>query len=403
MISSRCHQASSWWQRVWAGRAPAEGRIASLQILRATAALLVLFQHATDVFAPMASPGGMAFRRSFGPFGSSGVDLFFVISGFVIAHNISSTRSTAPHLFLLGRMIRILPLFWLMSAIFAVQILSTGVAIAPAIWINTLTLIPITGNPNFIYPLLFVGWSLAFELAFYMITAVTLALPRRWRTAILLPLLLSLATAALIRGPSGGAPAIFLNAIMIEFALGVAAWMIWRAGLTAHIAGCLFSIGVVLFVSGLCVNVGQGFQTSAAEIITDVTSLRRSLVWGLPAAMMVLGLVAAPPLTGTVSKILGLIGNASFSLYLLHPLVFFQIGRMHLLDWVGHDPAFMAILLAIPIALALAMHHLVERPLMRWAKIASARPSRSSRDETAIFSGQGRRGALLPSSTAGAG
>jgi exopolysaccharide production protein ExoZ len=361
-----------------------------LQILRAIAALLVLFQHAADVPTPMISPSGAAFRQHFGPFGSAGVDLFFVISGFVIAHSISATRSAPSHRFLLGRAIRILPLFWLMSALYALQLSVTGVTIAPALWANTITLIPLSDDPNFTYPLLFVGWSLGFELAFYIVAAATLALPRRWRTALLLPLLLSLAMAALIRGPTGGAPAIFLNAIMTEFALGVAAWMIWRGGVNAKIAACLLSAGIVLIVSGLFLNVGQGFQTSAGEIITNVTGLRRSLIWGVPAAMMLLGLVAAPPTAGPLGRMLGQIGNASFSLYLLHLLVFFQISHMHLLDGVGNDPLFMALLLGIPVALALAMHHFIEKPMMRWGKIASAHPLWPSRGEQAPASGATR-------------
>lgn len=354
-------------------QAATDERLTSLQSLRAIAALLVLLHHVMKMPGPASSAGVYALKLTFGPFCSSGVDLFFVISGFVIAHSISSERAAPAHIFLAGRAIRIFPLFWVMSAIYGWQLWSSGSPISGTALANAITLMPLSGQEGYTYPILYVGWSLAFEIGFYILAGLTILQARARRAPALLILLTCLSAVGTFAGGLAGPMAFFLNPITLEFAFGVVAWILWRKGLNAKIAAGLTAVGFTLFVSGLFINIGQGFETDPAKIIANITSLQRALIWGLPAAMLLLGLVATSPLKGSADHLLARIGDASFSLYLVHPLVLFQIRQVRLPIWINNDLVFMALLILLSVAAALLMHEYIEKPIIRWGKIVTGK------------------------------
>src|SRR5689334_16478116 len=139
----------------------AADRVQSIQILRGVAALLVVCNHAIVVQAnfPEAMTGPFfpampALRNA----GAMGVDLFFVISGFVMAHSIAAShRAQTATEFLRNRAIRILPLFWLLSAIFAFRQWSLGISLPAVSLANNLTLLPLFDGTLYHLPVLVVG------------------------------------------------------------------------------------------------------------------------------------------------------------------------------------------------------------------------------------------------------
>ena len=342
-------------------------RLTALQDLRAVAALLVLFHHVAQTAGPTMTQASGSLRQGLGPLGSVGVDLFFVISGFVIAHGVSSTCTPAPHRFLVGRAIRILPLFWLVSAAFAWQLWLAGFSFPLPTISNTITLIPLPGQRGFSYPILYVGWSLAFELVFYSLAGLFLLVPRGRRVPLLLASLCGLAALGMVVKGSEGPASFFANMIFLEFACGVSAWLMWRRGISPAVGALLTFLGFLLLLSG-ALAFGSGIETDPALIISQATSGQRALAWGLPAAMILLGIVSLsndrPATGGWLSRL----GDASFSLYLIHPVVLFAAEHWKPLSWIANDLLFLLSLTILSLGAAALLHMFVERPIIRWGK-----------------------------------
>src|SRR5262249_11870730 len=118
--------------------------------------------------------------------GNAGVDLFFVISGFVMVHA-SSDLFGRPELrreFMWRRIIRIVPLYWIVSGVLLVHALIrysdlAAADLPPRVLIGSFFFIPTMRPSGDILPLLGVGWTLNYEMAFYLLLACSLALPKR--------------------------------------------------------------------------------------------------------------------------------------------------------------------------------------------------------------------------------
>ncbi len=280
-----------------------------IQTLRFVAALLVVLMHSTHyaserllVNVPIFSNGG------------AGVDIFFVISGFVMVISSKSLtdRNDGWKLFIVRRLIRIVPLYWLLLSVKVLTILFLPSLLRdstfdPIAIISSYLFLPSYNNEGEIAPILYVGWSLNFEMFFYSLLAIAMALridSLRFITAVFTLLCLL----AIVRTPDWPVASFYFDTIVLEFALGM---MIARAigkGLSLPAAVC---IGLILIGS-----------IGLAPTWEKVPTLWRPLVWGIPAAMIVMGVVGLEPvLKGHYPQLLLFMGSASYALYLVHPLI----------------------------------------------------------------------------------
>lgn len=170
-----------------------QNTLVSLQILRAVAAWLVVFHHYMQVIhldQAQSALGVFLIEH-----GYIGVEIFFVLSGFVIIHSLDH-RPVGAMNFLKGRLIRILPAYWIMTLLFVAVILviqpeamqSWGVSTLS--FVLSLMMIP-HHNPGGagIFPALTVGWSLIYEMLFYIVLAAWLMIsPRFWFLGVVLTL-----------------------------------------------------------------------------------------------------------------------------------------------------------------------------------------------------------------------
>ncbi len=158
-------------------------RLASIQILRAAAALSVALFHACQW-------SQMDFAV-----GAAGVDVFFVISGFVL-WTACEARPTTPGAFLLARAERVLPLYWIATLAVAAVALWRPEALS-IVYLQgrhlllSLLLIPHDDPMGGPFPLLPTGWTLTYEAFFYLVMALALAAPRDRRWTILSAVLLA--------------------------------------------------------------------------------------------------------------------------------------------------------------------------------------------------------------------
>jgi exopolysaccharide production protein ExoZ len=312
--------------------------LTNLQAVRAFAAIAVVIFH----FGLLP-----ATTLSF-PVGAAGVDLFFVLSGFIIAH--SSARS-ARH-FLAHRLIRVVPAYWIATALatlFTLRHLDPGEAFG---WlVQSLFYLPGPGGRP---ALIFVGWTLVYELAFYLLYWLALRFGPRRAPAVALPLLLILALVSLPGAP-GPWP------LLLEFALGVGIFLLSeRVAAVRTVPG---AAGLVL--AGLGVLLLPALPLLIGYRPDDYQSIERVLCWGLPSGAVVLGLIIAEHrgLAIKSSPVL-LLGAASYSIYLLHPIA---VGQLLQLSPVQPPLSWLYCLgaLTITVGLSVGFHLRVEAPLLR--------------------------------------
>lgn len=342
------------------------GILLGLQYLRFVAALLVVLTHSWQMI-PIVGQGNSILGTGFHG-GSSGVDLFFVISGFIMVH-ITSMRSVGPGQFMLDRIARIAPPYWVITIVMAaVLILAPTVfrsaSYDTASFVTSLLFIawPSTAVPG-AAPLLQIGWTLNYEMLFYAIFAAAMLVSNRYRVAVAGAAIVALMSLRLLY--EGGGNVIYefyTSTIMLEFIYGmILAVAFGSAGVSRRTALIALLLAVALF---------------AYAISHDVMRLSqlRSLIWGLPAAFVVASVVAID-LHGKVpvNRVLLMLGNASYAIYLTH---LFPLGALRKVwpmmpEFVrSSDLLLLLAAVAVSLAVGVGFYMMVERPLIKIAKSA---------------------------------
>lgn len=293
---------------------PRRHKLDEIQVLRGVAALAVVFHHyalAVQEYGPSRS---WIVSSNLGALGACGVDVFFVISGFIMVYVTSlDAGADAAREFLRRRVQRVLPLYWVWTTVVLMLWLS-GLALKshhfgwPYI-VASYLLIPVFNGASS-HPLLDPGWTLSFEMFFYVLFAVSIWLGGvRHRIVVLLAGFVITMLAALLTLPAGSAlRGMLTNPLILEFLYGVC---------VAHLVGRLdlgrrrVQVGRVLLVAGACALLAAAWINAPAPL--------RAFVWGIPSALVVAG---AALLTGKDRpRSLILLGDASYSLYLSHSLI----------------------------------------------------------------------------------
>ena len=293
-------------------------QLRSIQFLRGVACCAVVFLHVRFT-APIAG-----FEESWARLGAAGVDLFFVISGLIMA----TIAKPSPTRFLFDRFWRVMPLWWVVAL--------PWLLFVPFSWETlsaTLTLWPVYSE--FTKPALGVGWTLSFEMLFYL--TVALAVRFGWR----LPLCLF--GFALVGGLLFDS-AIFDwtgNPIIFEFLFGV---VVARLPKEERLGLPLIGLAALLFaVSPLSIYPWEvAINASVAWI--------RTIFWGVPAALLVYGSLCAERRFAKVPVVLG---AASYSIYLTHLAVVLALD----LYW--------PIEFALAVGAGFLVWKVVERPILR--------------------------------------
>ncbi len=328
-----------------------------VQALRGIAALMVVASHARYY---LDGTRWESLAKRFMEPGAQGVDLFFLVSGFIMVF--TTTRSDGSWryaaTFLAKRFARIWPVYAVMLLIVLVlQILWRGYASPWSDFIRSLAFLPVTTNnpPQFDLPLP-VGWTLNFEFYFYLVFGLSL-LAGRWRwlaffgwmvaTLIFLPLVLT-GTVSLSSHHNYAIGIGYMdqnvNPVIWEFVAGVAIgllyiskiqvrshWLLGLLGAASLSWACYWSFNGIARYSGI------------AEFGLPLTFLF---------AAMALAFKARAP---RVPCALVWLGGASYSLYLLHLYVLGAID--HLVDALGigswtHNPIFVLLVIPIPVIYA---------------------------------------------------
>lgn len=276
----------------------------SIQTLRGIAAILVILEH-------------VRFLKC----GAFGVDIFFCISGFMIMF--ATHKSTKN--FFRKRIIRIIPLYYIMTiGTYLLLLILPGMfeqtKANPVFLVKSLLFIPFDIGNGILQPLMRIGWTVNCEMFFYLVFFIAFHINQKYR-GLVCSAILSLVVVFAQVFPVSFAPLNFYgNPVMLEFVLGIICYYIcqklyeWRCQnkLSAIFAPLSLLIAFILF---------------CLLIITmpsiNILGFRRLLFWGFPGMLLVLCFFLFG-LFSTVPRFTVLLGNMSFSIYLVHyyPIMF---------------------------------------------------------------------------------
>jgi len=291
----------------------------NIQALRAIAALLVVCAHLPGIEAKH-SPDQIL--PTIFMLGISGVDLFFVISGFIMVYVTWNTPRTLKDVgrFLFSRFTRIYPIYWVIAIMVFIpwKIRPDLISFNPS---ETSLLRSFLLLPDNTFPMLKVAWTLIHELYFYLIFAVCLIFPKRF---LMIGLSLWAALILLLQN-SGFCPLsptlrLMINPMGLEFYFGaVIGWLYLRKETALPLVWPVLILGILAFITGL------SYQSSIA-VDPFPNYAQRVIVFGIPSALIVYGLVGIESLGRAASKPLSTLGDWSYSLYLSHVLTLSVLG-----------------------------------------------------------------------------
>jgi len=335
-------------------------RFRNIQALRAFAAWAVLVHHVIDALNNYVA----AFRIEVTIF-EAGVDVFFVLSGFVMAESTAGGRIGAGA-FLRARVARIVPVYWLLTLVAAAAIMSGlrlfGRNDVTLGWLaQSLLFMPgFDGPANDIKPILFVGWTLNYEMLFYLLFAVSLFVRgQRGQHLVLMAMLAALMVAG--QATDSAWLQYYGSPMLLHFGAGVAVWHLARLGRPGRTAGLLIG-GLGLAMLGAIAWLGFSAGGPFAR-----------LPIGIAATLLVYAAVVLEKDGAALgSRFVQRQGDASYALYLLHVFVLQVVGKVALVTGLAaSDTGLVATVTAMVVASLVSaevFHRAVERPMHHAAR-----------------------------------
>ena len=349
-------------------------KLYTIQYLRAIAAILVVYSHAIDLQQMFGSSAQQDFFY-LANIGSIGVDIFFVISGFIIAYiarNEYGPRAAKD--FMLRRVVRIVPAYYIASFLRLVILALGAQFIFPLkTVIKTITIIPLFDyGPEPWGNLLGLGWTLSFEFLFYILYVLLIAFTVKRKDVYLVIAALSLFVLGILLPVEQLQWRFVTNPMVIEFAFGVMIAMIYKSA--HHIPRwlCLLLIAVGTAAIVCQVFYDYGLVWEAAQILAGKWVLQRVLLWGLPSALLAAGAIWLEKSKEQLlpeNKSLAFLGDASYSIYLAHPICFAILAavskRMPGIAALLPGDLLILLYLLTGVSCGIVFHLYVEKPVIR--------------------------------------
>ena len=320
-------------------------RLHALQYLRAVAALAVVYSHSIIQVEN--------YEQYLMHAGSFGVDIFFVISGFIMIY-IAKPDDT-PTAFFANRIRRVVPLYWFFTFLMAAILLAMPSVFKATVFqwdsfLFSLGFIPhwSVAYPGFVWPIVAPGWSLIFEMYFYLVFAVSLLLAVRYRVLFISLFITAVFTIGTqFNDGQSAAAQFFAQSMVFEFLLGMFLAVAWKRGFRLPSSTAWF-----LLVFATCL------------LFLDLP-VPRIIEFGVPSLLIVMAclFVHIKQYDWAV-----LLGDASYALYLSH---IFTLGIMRkvLAPLLGEGPMaaylFVVISLVVCIFVSIYIHKYIDNWLLR--------------------------------------
>lgn len=337
-------------------------KLEGIQILRGYAAMLVVVTHLWSV-------GVISSVFKFSRIGGLGVDIFFVISGFIMCYSLRDRISPSDSVeFLKKRIFRVYPIYLLVLTPFLIQYLNqvTTPVDTPMV-IGNLLLLPSFWGGSEYRMLVGPAWTLTYELFFYMLFAAAMFSSRTKDRAIytVIMMIVLMVTLVNLLGLKGerlqwsNFQYIVGDTLLFNFVIGCLCYFVWR-----RYGRAVFSFWTAL---------GSALVLTVVSLGLSKFGIPRVLSLGLPAGAIVLVFLFAEFENRNLTSPLLFLGSASYSIYLVHAVI--AHWRHLLVGAPAHESDLTGVLLTgVALAAGCIFYLIVENPLSR---VLHARARRS--------------------------
>ncbi len=348
---------------------PTIRQIDALQLLRAIAVVIVVQCHSGQILDITGS-------RALPNLGVFGVDIFFVISGFILSLVVLRERSQPGFRpmreFMMRRFLRIYPIYWVL-ALLTLARLARSHNLFDHDYFAPFFLLPSLHYPGG-QTIITYSWTMNFELFFYCLLGLILLKTIKWAVPILILLLISLIAIGSITGIRYPVIILIANPILLEFVFGAAIGLALARIGRRRVAGIVVTaLGIAATLCLPWLRLPFTVANGAQMIMVNNGALARSATWGVCAALIVGGTVFwSPSMKSTLGKWGVILGNASYSTYVASALVLEFSNRL----FIHLDPPpalslwnrllFESTMIIAVMAAGLACYTFVEKPLLRW-------------------------------------
>lgn len=353
---------------------PKHAMLDGLQILRGIAAILVIIDHAMLAVIPFDHRFGSLLNFA-GTIGKMGVNIFFVISGYIMMHTTRSTSDLEPSAriaaFSFKRITRLAPLYWLATVVMILLSALQGLKLSGEHILTSFTFLPNFEDANDprMPPIVGVGWTVTYEMLFYAIFGACLTLPRKKGPILCIAIIIAMVlsgTLLLHHIHDGELRRIvafysYKNILFFSVGIGLALGGHSLPSLSALVAlGCAMAFMAIALAAYIYFGMQDGslmwqcisFMTCSLVITLAISSRRGDIFLG--------------------RRLLLHIGNASFSTYLFHaPIMHFLalLSARFLMN--GNGDLFILVVTPICLAAGSLIYFQVERPLTRLTRDVS--------------------------------
>jgi exopolysaccharide production protein ExoZ len=346
----------------------ATARIDSIQGLRAAAAFLVVIDHSMSIMIDSGVIRGVNLNMAW-MFGGIGVKIFFLISGFIM---ITTTRDEfaapdASRRFLWKRFLRIAPLYWLVTALYATRLALQGASPHLVPLTFSILFLPYRNNLGMIQPVYGLGWTLNYEMFFYLLFGIALQF-RIWGgmagligSLIGVVLLVKWATLAFLPESIASMLGFWGDPIVLYFAGGI---LIGAARIGLGDRGRLLAIGIYPAMTAALACIFAYIVYAFTFFSSDPGSY-----WEIAAcagAVLFCGLAADPIRNERLRPLIRALGDATYSIYLTHGFLIGPGQRLWLAAFGQHGAAFFVLTMIILCGgIGLLSYRYFEKPLLR--------------------------------------
>ncbi|MGK7926799.1 MAG: acyltransferase family protein [Spirulina sp.] len=348
-----------------------------LQLFRGLAAIAVALFHVDQLTNAKLNA---VFCFDIFKFGWSGVDYFLVLSGFIIIytqhHNLLQRSPKRFKEFLLKRGIRIYPIYWIITlgvVFFFILIpgFKSSYPVTLGVLIESLLLFPPSAA------ILNVSWTLTFIVFFYVIFSLNYILSRRVFFTVVGIIIIGSTTQFLsvfaVSMSEKPWISLFFNSLHFEFIFGcIAAYCVLKHSLRYRKTIFCTGVGLLLFFS-FSQTYGLIHEVNVISLLGVEFNINRVIFAGIPCLFLVMGAASLDIHESVkIPKFLIYLGNASYSIYLIHNPVISALmqlsAKLKLLDILNNTFILGWLIAIIAVGLSCIFYSLVEKPLTHYLR-----------------------------------
>lgn len=329
------------------------GKIHHIQALRGFAASLVVIDHA---LGPIVKSGVLptyfdAVRYNIG---SIGVQIFFVISGFIMVHTTHDQFGSGAFKFAVKRLIRIVPIYWIATlAAFTLSGFGRNMSTIPEL-LQSMAFIPYVGSNDVMQPVLGQGWTLNYEMFFYSAFTLALLAPRQTGLSALIGAFIVITAAGAYFHPAPGALMFWSQPIILMFVAGIVIGVLEKRFMHYRLPNPFLITALIISIEiGICIalQIHQDPPFPAA-ILFSIPAIAAVLVCALPTR-------DEPTIATWAAQ---QFGDASYSTYLFHLFVIAALNRIVNPTSVALAIVYVLIALIASNLFGLLLYSVIEQP-----------------------------------------